>query len=197
MRLPYSHLNLRVNPFGEPDLSERARLAVVALPPWSADVPLQFIGECGRGKTTHLLALHAQHPDSQYHRLDPGRKRLPRGVPGSPPLIVDEAQRLRRSELRALVRRRGPLALGTHEDLSAAVGRPLATVRLGGWTLDRLRSIVERRIEWARRGSGPVPTVSDGLLQALLTRHGDYLRAIEWELYDVFQKLEEVRCVEV
>jgi hypothetical protein len=197
IRLPYSHLNLRVNPFGEPDLGERARLAVVTLPPWTADVPLQLIGGCGSGKTTHLLALQARHLDSQYYRLDLGQDRLPRRSADSAPLIVDEAQRLRRSHLRNLVQRHGRLALGSHEDLSVVAGRPFVTVRLGGWTLDRVRSIVKRRIEWARRGAGPVPTVSDAFLQALLARHNDSVRGIEWELYDVFQKLEEVCRVEV
>ncbi len=197
MRLPYSHLNLRFNPFGEADRSDRARLAVVELPPWSPGRPLQFIGDCGHGKTTHLLALQARYPESRYHRLDEGQDRLPRALPEDPPLIVDEAQRLQRSALRALMRRRGPVALGTHVDLSALSDRPFITVRLSGWTLARVREIVERRVEWARRGPGPVPTVSDARLRTLIARHRDDIRAMEGELYDVFQRLEEVRCVEV
>jgi hypothetical protein len=197
MDLPFAHLNLRFNPFGEATPEERARLAVVELPDLgSADV-VQLLGDCGRGKTTHLLALGARQPGAVYERLDEGQDRCRSAVPPSGLFLLDEAQRLRPWALRRLLRREGPVALGTHVDLSAAAGRPLPTIRLQGLDAARLRAIVERRLEWARRGAGPVPVVPDRTLHALIERHGDDLRAIEGRLYDAVQALKEPCHVEV
>ena len=60
--LPWAWCNLRRNPFGELSRNERAELAVVdidaiadhASEPYHA---VQLIGDCGRGKTTRMLAL--------------------------------------------------------------------------------------------------------------------------------------------
>ena len=74
--LPFAHLNLRRNPFGEFSVEERAQLAVVDLEPaiahLSSDVAngrgavVQVLGEKGFGKTTHLLALYSRHPGASY-----------------------------------------------------------------------------------------------------------------------------------
>jgi len=197
MHLPFAHLNLRFNPFGEAGLDERAPLAVVELPPLGQGEVVQFVGDCGRGKTTHLLALRARHPGAVYERLDEGQDRCRGPIPSTRLFLLDEAQRLRPSLLLRLLGREGPLALGTHADLSAAAGRPLLTVQLSGLDVPRLRAIVERRIAWARRRTGLVPVVPDSTLQALIGRHGDDLRAIEGTLYDAFQGMKEPGHVEV
>jgi len=189
MDLPFAHLNLRFNPFGEPDLADRPGLAVVELPALATGDAVQFVGESGRGKTTHLLALAARRPEAVYRKLDPGEDRCE--LPDSGLLLLDEAQRLRSTLLRRLFAARLTLALGTHEDLSRFASKPLTTVRLAGLSLDRLRAVVCRRIEWARRGPGPVPVVADASLVVLLSRHGDDLRAIEWRLYDAVQAMKE------
>ena len=59
---PFAKLNLLRNPFGELVREERIPAAVVdvaAIEPLlnRPRVALQFYGDCGRGKTTHLLAL--------------------------------------------------------------------------------------------------------------------------------------------
>jgi hypothetical protein len=68
----------------------------------------------------------------------------------------------------------------------------MRTIRVGGVGTEKLGGIVARRIEWARRGPGEVPSVSTSAVSALLLRHGDDVRAIIGELYDVFQNLSEV-----
>lgn len=197
MQLPFAHLNLRINPFGEPSVEARAALAVVDLPELRSGDPVQFVGESGRGKTTHLLALLARHPGAVYERLRENGDRYAARVPAAVPFLLDEAQRLRPQLLRRLFSQHRTLALGTHDDLSRFSDRPLRTLHFSGLTLARLRAIVARRIEWARRGPGPVPVVSDAALQTLLDRHASDVRAIEGRLYESFQSLQEPGDVQV
>jgi hypothetical protein len=197
VRLAFSHLNLRVNPFGEPSPPDRARLALVDGAELAGGEILQFLGDSGRGKTTHLLALGARYPTAVYEKLEEGQDRWTSAPPADGPFLLDEAQRARPEHLRALLASGRTLALGTHADLSALSARPLRTVRVGGVGTAKLGAIVARRIEWARRGPGPLPSVPDAGLNSLLARHGDDVRAIVGELYDVFQTLSEVGPVAV
>jgi hypothetical protein len=196
--LPFANLNLRRNPFGEPADDERAGLAVVdpgllgrlvgALS--DPGFAVQFIGDCGRGKSTHLHALRARFPDAPYIYFAEGER--PRPIPHAPVLFLDETQRLPWLTRRRLFRRDVALALGTHRDHSrelARAGRRVETVRLTGFTTATLRRIIERRIEWARRGPGPVPSLGPGSAVRLHHRFDGDLRAIEGHLYDVFQTL--------
>ena len=67
---PYHRFQVHRNPFGELTRSERAALAVIdRLDDYHQHLhkplaALQFVGECGFGKTTHLLALSALLPTS-------------------------------------------------------------------------------------------------------------------------------------
>jgi hypothetical protein len=158
---------------------------------------VQFVGDSGRGKTTHLLALWAQCPGAVYERLDEGQDRCRGPLPASGLLLLDEAQRLRPSLLRRLLRREGPVALGTHVDLSPAARQSIPTILLKGLDLPKLRRIVDRRIGWARRAAGAVPEVADTTLRELIRRHGDDVRAIEGTLYDAIQSMKEPGHVEV
>ena len=54
-----------------------------------------------------------------------------------------------------------------------------------------------RRIEHVRRGAGRVPLPSERTLDALVRRHGDDLRAMQDELYDLFQRLKGVDDAEL
>jgi hypothetical protein len=182
--LSFAHLNLFRNPFGELEPAERARIAVVELPPWIAGCPLQIVGESGRGKTTHLLALARTSAAVRWVRLEEGDDRVDDPDPAGD-LVVDEAQRLSRRRRKTLLARPGRLALGTHEDLSRLA--PMRTILLRGLSPEKLEAIVRRRIEHVRRGDGPLPEVMRAEIESLLARHGDDLRAIESELYDRFQ----------
>ena len=158
---------------------------------------MQFIGDSGRGKTTHLLALASRHREAVYEKLEEGQDRWSTVPPLDAPFLLDEAQRARPEDLRALLASGRTLALGTHADLGALAPRPIRTVRVGGVGTEKLEAIVARRIEWARRGLGPLPTVPRSALTALQARHGDDVRGILGELYDVFQHLREVGPVTV
>jgi energy-coupling factor transporter ATP-binding protein EcfA2 len=192
LRLAFSHLNLRFNPFGEPSDHERAGLAWVATRDLEAGETIQFVGESGRGKTTHLMALAARHPAAVYEKLQEGQDRWTVEMAEGVPFLLDEAQRAHPRRLRALLRSGRAVALGTHADLSALAPRPIRTIQVGGVGLSQIGAIVARRIEWARRSAGPVPSLSAAALAILVAKHGDDVRSLLGELYDVFQTLTEV-----
>jgi hypothetical protein len=187
MRPRFAHLNLRYNPFGELDRAERARLALVDPLPLGPGDRVQLVGDSGRGKTTHLLALQARHPGAVYELVPERADRFVSRPTADVLFLLDEAQRVRQGFLKALFRRPGPVVLGTHEDLSRIA--PMRTLRLAGLGAERLSAMAETRIEAARRGSGPVPRLPLEQARRLVARFGDDVRAIEWHLYDVFQEL--------
>lgn len=202
--LPFAHLNLRRNPFGELDLASWAGLAVVDVDRLVTrlDQPgyaVQLMGDKGRGKTTHLLAIQRRFPHAPYvHVGEDSRARRPR-IPHGHPLLVDEIQRLSPRRRRRVYGRRVSLVVGTHEDFRAELRRAgfdVETVDVGG-ALDapRLREILNRRIEAARRGPGRLPQVTIRTAHAMIDRFGDDVRAIQGHLYDLFQTLRGIQDV--
>ena len=192
--LAYAALNLRRNPFGELDLSQRAELAVVELEPYvrrlaEPGFALQLMGDKGRGKTTHLLAIGRRFRQAPYFRVpEVGAV----AIPEAPVILADEIQRLGRRQRCRLFHPGRSLALGTHEDFAGELRRAgfvVETVAVAA-SLDaaRLAEIVNRRIEAARRGPGPVPEVSLDVARELLSQFGDDVRRIEWHLYDWIQR---------
>jgi hypothetical protein len=159
---------------------------------------VQFRGEMGRGKTTHLLALREHFPDAPYYYFAQGAP-IPT-IADDPLLFLDETQRLPRSLRAQLFRRSASFVIGTHTDHSSEfrrAGLKFESVRIQGLTVEQLQGIIDRRIEWARRGPGPVPRVTLASSRILLRHFGDDVRAIEGFLYDTFQDLKEVRDVEL
>jgi hypothetical protein len=199
---PFAHLNLRWNPFGELSSQERAELAVADCGHWEARLRrppqgLQILGPCGRGKTTHLLALWSRFPGAPYVHVREGES--PR-LPEARFLFIDDVDHLPRRARSRLFRRASSLVFTTHVDLSAEMekrGLPAATLRVDGCSERQLLRIVERRIEHARRGPGAVPRIGEDVARQLLERHGDDLRAIEFTLYEVFQEMRSIDHVPV
>ena len=191
----FTELNLRWNPFGEVPKDQRGTLAVIG--PCIDHVverlsqpgfALQLMGRQGRGKSTHLHAIHTRfswlpvsyvEPDSKLH------------IPHAEVVFVDESQRLTARARRRLFRRRASFVLATHqnheEELRDA-GLCVETIRVGSSDPRSLRAMVDRRIEWARLAPGPLPAVPDCLLQQLSNKHHDDLRAICDALYDHMQQ---------
>jgi len=195
---PYHRYNLRRNPFGELARQERAELAVVEIQDdWLAflgrkRVVLQFIGPCGHGKTTHLLAIQQIlfSGNAEYVYLPEDRPR-PR-VGSHRPMIVDEAQRLSFWQLRSVLRMGGPLVFGTHNDLSNAIcrcGLEVETIDVAaGSSPERLVEILNRRIESSRLSGGTIPLISVDQALQFQNQFGANVRAIEHFLYDQFQR---------
>ncbi len=198
---PYHRYNLRRNPFGELLREERSRLAIVDARPWldllsDRRSVLQFIGPCGHGKTTHLLAIESLLPSCQYVYL-PEFGPLPH-VSNQRPMIIDESQRLSFWQWRRVLRIGGPLVLGTHRDDSAFIRRAgynVTTIDVSeNHSSDKLAAILNRRIEASRLTELEVPQISKDYATRLQSKFGANVRAIEHFLYDQFQRcaLEQI-----
>ncbi len=203
--------NLFRNPFGELTRSERAELAVVPVAeivaaigepsvdePAIGDAPLKFrpwsayqmIGECGRGKTTRMLAIAKAFPSSSYVYL-PEDQPCPT-IPTGEPLLIDEAQRLPWRIRRKVFASGATLVLATHQDLSTALrraGYTVTTEKIGlSLSVGQLAEILNRRIVASRRDHRqPVPRISHEDADALIRRFGTDVRGIESYLYDIVQ----------
>ncbi len=203
IRLAYTHLNLRWNPFGEANREDTAKLAIVEVGQYverlkQPGFALQFIGEPGRGKTTHLLALREHFLQAPYFHFAENAPIPP--IPTAPLLFLDETQRLPASLRKEIFSRQDSFVVATHKDHwreFAKAGLRYESVNIGGLSISRLKLIIERRIEWARRGPGPVPTVSLPEMAKLIKIYGDNLEAIFARLYDEFQALKEVNDVKL
>ena len=202
---PFAHLQLFRNPFGELTREERRQLARVDVQPYvdwlsRKRAALQFVGPCGHGKTTHLLALERELPDSAYvYFPEEGTQPC---LPVTRPLLIDEGQRLGWRRRRQLLRSDGPLVIGTHVDMGERLSRagfevwtinlaaPLATAHLQAVLNARITaSAVQSRLsDGSSIGS---LTLSIDQVVALQQRFGSNIRHIEHHLYEVFQRFAE------
>lgn len=197
MQLLFSHLNLRHNPFGELDKQQRGAVAVVDCPDIEPGQVWQYIGDAGRGKSTHLLALLHHFPTAQFEYIPRGQHHFVTDPTRCDFLLLDEAQRLSWPQRRRLFAHFPRLVLGTHRDLSDWTQRPTHTRYLRGLDVDKLAKVAAARIQLARRGPGPLPQIPRRELQRLIDFFGDDLRSIEAALYETFQQLKEPGDVKV
>lgn len=199
LSLPFAHLNLRRNPFGELTQAERKELVVfdfdvtplierLQTPRFAA----QFLGEAGRGKSTHLLGLHRTFPDAPFFYLAESAPPLQLAqIPDAPVIFIDELQRMPQPQRLALFRRPTSFVIGTHQDHEAeylTASLMFENFHLSGITPQRLQRILTRRIEHAVRDRiEPIPVISLGAAEALVKKFGDDIRSTENYLYTVFQ----------
>jgi len=199
--LPFAHLNLRFNPFGELDRARRTELAVAEV---DALVPrlrlpgfaVQFIDEKGRGKSSHMLAIHCYFKSAPYIRADEGEALF---IPNGHPLFLDEMQRIPKWRRRIIFRRPVSFVIGSHRDHSFELrkaGVACRTIIPGDSVCpERLCLIFQRRIGLARRNPGAVPQIPHPTIQKLIGLCGTDVRSMESILYEAFQNLKEVRDV--
>jgi hypothetical protein len=196
MRGAYSELGLYWNPFGAPERELWRELIVTqidleGLAGRLADpnFALMFRGDSGRGKSTHLRALHSYFPDCPYTYLAPlASPRSP--IPEARVVFVDEVERLSPRRRRRLYRRRRALALACHGDLRTeleAVGREVLDVVVSGLDLPTLEEIARRRYRWAERSPDSFVPIESSTLGELLSIHGDDLRTINDALYGLVE----------
>ena len=196
--LPWSRFNLHRNPFGELTRQERAELAVVNVDHIVALLnenmkAVQFIGACGRGKTTRMLKLKMQFPEASYAYV-PEDPPCPAIEVGSP-VLIDEAQRLSRAARHCVFASGYPLVLATHQDLSRSLrkyGYTVHTEQIGeGNSPELVRQLLNRRIEASRLSDGPIPELSLEDAERLVGDFGSDIRGIENRLYERFQRQVE------
>lgn len=202
----WQQANLFRNPFGELEREERAKLAVadvtqildaIAAQDHDGDTrfceqtAFQLLGECGRGKTSRLLAIQHRFPQSVYVYL--GEDQPCPTVPWGWPLLIDEAQRLPRRVRRLIFSSKVPLVLATHRDLTRSLRRAgyrVTSERIGlTLSAEKLKSILNQRINASRRDeSSQPPQVTTAIANKLISRFGTDVRAIEGFLYEVVQQ---------
>ena len=199
--IPFAHLNLRRNPFGEFSPVEIAALAKVDIDEVAAQLAdpafvVQFVGEKGFGKTTHLLAIRARFPGALYVHIAEGERAV---IPAGRPLLIDEAQRLTWRQQRKVFRDPVPLVLGTHVDFHRALtraGRRVKTIRVAErMDAERLHNLLNARVAWVRRAEGALPAVRHETARRLLAQFGPDVRRIQQELYLTFQRLSGIQDV--
>lgn len=200
--LPFFHLNLRRNPFGELTAAERTTLAIVECDAAlqhlkSPRSVIQVVGERGYGKTTHLLALAAQFPENAYVHIPEGQHAA---IPAQgEPLLIDEAQRMTRVQQWTTFRSQRRLVLGTHSDFEPALrraGRPVLTIAANQFTdATRVQNLLNARIESVRRDAGSIPQISEATASLLFKQYGSDIRSIEHSMYLTFQQLRSVQDV--
>jgi Cdc6-like AAA superfamily ATPase len=209
----FERIGLKWNPFRTvaahekadiylPDLYQTVELARRVAE--SREPFIQVIADAGHGKSTVLaavgdtLAKNVIASESKY--LQPSlltRAQIPdREVRV---LILDEAERLTRRNLRNLIRwteRGGRLIVSSHRDLyGRAYGRSAsrnsarrdaATIRLPNVTATGLQEFFRARVRWAASSEHFSELTTDGASWLLDASHGN-LRIVEAILYEIFQ----------
>ncbi len=200
MQLPFIHLNLLFNPFGELTPQQRKEIAVVDLPSckdilYKKSVAIQFYADHGRGKTTHLLALHKMYPETEYIKLHTGDqiKTCPQKI-----LFIDSVENLSKRNRLKLYGNTSSIAITSHTDLSRELkqaGYQVLNIKISVRDDALLFEILNRRIEYARRDKGNIPVVDMQSIYKLKTEFGDNIRAIEACLYEKFQNMSGIENV--
>ena len=201
LKLPYIHLNLRYNPFGELPPETRAVLAIADVEHFvpllhQRKMAVQFTGDSGTGKSTHLLALHRNFPDAPFFKVYCGTitKKIPLDI-----VFIDEMQFLTKRLRNSIFKKVNALAFTTHIDFSEELSRVGFTVTTitpaDSLNVKHLQRVFITRIEAARRAEGPIPSVLESTIIKLIGTYKSDIRAMEVYLYDLFQSMKEVTDV--
>lgn len=202
MKLPFSHLNLQFNPFGELTREDRSVVAHVDLDTLPKILKqekqaIQFIGDHGRGKSTHLIALHNLFSNAPYTQLYEGDKPRFKKVDIQ---FVDSIDYLPQSKRKRLYRKSTSLACTTHVDLTSELsefGYTVHTREISQVDTLTLHRIFTNRIEFSRREAGEIPTINSEAIDILKEKFKDDIRAMETHLYEIFQSMKEIQDVQV
>ncbi|MBI3243991.1 MAG: ATP-binding protein [Chloroflexi bacterium] len=206
---PFHALGFRCNPFRVVTDDEWAEIAVLSGAVESAVaagfVHLQVLGALGHGKTTTLLGLAARfRQDGKrvvYEYLPEGQTQFHASLSGLEVFLLDEAQRLNRGErdrlLSAAQQARGGLTLvmSSHDDLAplfAKRGLSLTTAHLDkAASPDHLSAVLEQRLSYfALDNNAPGVILTPDAARYLHETFGGNLRAMQYFLYEVFQRLK-------
>ncbi|VAW67624.1 hypothetical protein MNBD_GAMMA08-3034 [hydrothermal vent metagenome] len=202
MKLPFIHLNLRFNPFGELTLEQRKEVAIVDTHSLKKSlnkksVAIQLLADHGRGKTTYLFSLHKEYSSAPYIKIQVGDK--PRFSPCAI-RFVDSVENMTKKSRIDLYKKSDSLAFTTHADLSKELikhGFTVITKKISTADESTLMKIFSRRIRYAQRSEGEVPRINLQAIKKLQRIYKDDVRAMESHLYEKIQKLKGIENVEV
>jgi chromosomal replication initiation ATPase DnaA len=201
-------MGFRSNPFRALTREEWSEIALI--PPQIEAIlksnltHLQIVGDQGAGKTSTLLALKVHFTNQghrvRYHYLPLGESRFREDLRSIDILLLDEMQRLRKSQRSRLLRKIAPkdgggiqLICSTHEDLTPAFerrDRPLTTVCLEQHEESFVREMIERRLEHFALDHRASVRFCDPAYRFLIDTYTSDLRSVERLLYAVFQQQE-------
>lgn len=202
MKLAFSHLNLKFNPFGELNPEQRKQLAVVDIEKIKnilnkPGVAIQFLADHGRGKTTHLLSLHELYPEAKYIKIFSGDKP---DFEFHEIYFIDSIENISKKQRNFLYKNSSSIACTTHTDLSRELNRAgyeVVSKRVSLYDENILKKVFNDRIEYSRRGEGDIPVIDLRLINSLKQLYGDDIRSMEHHLYEKFQTLERIDNVKV
>jgi len=202
LKLAFSHLNLKFNPFGELDTEQRKLLAVVDIEKiqnslYNPGVAIQFLADHGRGKTTHLLSLHKLYPEAKYIKIYSGDKPV---FESHEIHFIDSIENISKRQRSVLYKKSSSIACTTHTDLGRELNRAgyeVVSIMVSVNDENILKKVFNNRIEYSRRGKGDIPVIDLALINKLKKLYGDDIRSMEHHLYEKFQILERIDDVKV
>lgn len=153
---------------------------------------LQFIGKKGRGKTTHLSALHQQFQQSDIYYLDRIHKKIKHTQ--NKVVFIDSIHRISLFKRLYLWRKKNiSYVITTHWNRSLELkimGRIHKKYYFKGITTEILKNIIINRICISSNASPENIIINEDILQQLIYKYKDDFRSILNFLYDQFKTIE-------
>lgn len=195
----YTQLNLRYNPFAylnDEELLEvtedRINLEAIADKIDSSDSCLvQFYGKKGRGKSTHLQALHKHYfPEATFYKLQKNGKISIEKTEGI--LFIDSFQLLSLKNQLELLNSQQKLIIGAHHSCSILNFKQRQYHQKINFSdlkteINFINEMVNSRMKLARlHPEKPIPKLKNSLLEELHDQYQNNLRGIQESLYEFF-----------
>ncbi|AXT51479.1 hypothetical protein D1818_11775 [Aquimarina sp. BL5] len=151
---------------------------------------IQFVGKKGRGKTTHLRALHQLISNSKIYFLDRNGYRNITN-PGNLNIFIDSVHHIPlRKRLQLWRQANTSYVITTHwfRNLELYLcNRTYKTFHFKGVTLEKLEKILKKRISQYSSLEQNEVIIDKKVLQILLKQFGDNIRGVLNFLYDCFK----------
>jgi len=200
----YSSLNLRANPFSYLDdrellqtIESRIELETIAKHiESSSSCFIQFYGNKGLGKSTHLKALYYDYfPDAEFCKLKKNKRQYIAKTPKI--LFVDSFQLLSLKNKFQLLNNQQRIIIASHYShgflnfKNREINKSFNFNQLK-LSLELLNRIVTNKIKLVQISkTKPIPMIKKEYLQTLLKKNKNNLRAIQMELYKDFIELNK------
>ena len=153
---------------------------------------IEFVGEKGRGKTTHLSVLHEYFTETPIYFLD--RTHSYKKIKEAPIVFIDSIGRVPFvKRLMLWLKRDITYVVTTHTSRkyeSKLCSRVCLSYNFGGIKESELKEIIIRRISLASNRSVDAIDLNSAVLKELISRYNDDFRGVLNFLYDNFNLKE-------